>query len=142
MRSWRVAPSAEKKTKCSTPARSAASTIRQVAIPLSSSIDPRGLVADRRRQVDDGAARRASRCGTTAGRQVAERDLDADALGPEAARDRVPGSEPARAPAVSRGSRADPTRPVAPVRRIIAARQRIGERQPGSAPERLAESII
>ena len=36
------ADSAEKKTKCSTPARSAACTIRQVAIPLSSSIDPSG----------------------------------------------------------------------------------------------------
>ena len=38
---WKLdAPRAEKKTKCSTPARSAAWTMRQVAMPLSSSIEP------------------------------------------------------------------------------------------------------
>jgi hypothetical protein len=41
-RLWAVALCALKKTKCPTPAWRAASTIRHVAIPLSSSIDPRG----------------------------------------------------------------------------------------------------
>ncbi len=42
LRWWVEAPSTEKNTKRSTPWRSAASTMRQVAMPLSSSIDPRG----------------------------------------------------------------------------------------------------
>ena len=82
----RVAPSAEKKTKRSTPARSAASTMRHVAMPLSSSIEPRGLVADRRGEVHDrvDAAHRVAERRRVG--EVAERDLDPHALGAQPAR--------------------------------------------------------
>ena len=80
------APSAEKKTKRSTPARSAACTIRHVATPLSSSIEPAGWSRIAAREVHDGAhaAQRVAEGGRVG--EVAERDLHAHALGPEPAR--------------------------------------------------------
>ena len=84
-----VAPSAEKKTKRSTPARSAARSSRAVASPFSSSIRRVGLVADRRREVDhrvDAAQRLALQMAVAEARQVAERDLHLDPLAAQPAR--------------------------------------------------------
>ena len=81
-----VAPSAEKKTKCSTPALSAARSSRQVAMPASSSIVACGWSRwEAARWTTTRAPRMAWRKRAGIG-QVADRDLDPHALGAEAAR--------------------------------------------------------
>ena len=81
MRWWVEAPSAEKNTKRSTPARWAASTIRQVAIAVELLDRAARLVADRGGQVHDRvhAAHRVAERRRVG--QVAERDLHPHALG-------------------------------------------------------------
>src|ERR1700753_2248931 len=78
-----------KKTKRRTPARSAACSRRTGARPLSSSGRGRGLVADRRRQVDDGvdaAQGLAHGVGIGEVAEIAERDLHVDPSRAELAR--------------------------------------------------------
>src|SRR3954453_16269334 len=114
VRSWVLAPSAEKNTNRSTPARSAASTIRQVAIPLSSSIEPCGW-----------SRIEAARCTTVSTPRSALRNEGGSDRSPSAICTRTrSGPRPrgsrtrqrtgSRA-AVRRRRRADPTSPVAPV---------------------------
>ena len=109
-----LAPSALKKMKRSAPARRAASTSRQVAIPESSSIEPCGWSRIAAGEMDDDvdAAQRVAEGGGVG--EVAERDLDADPIlaepsrvADEAADRPLGGEQPPRS--------ALPTSPLAPV---------------------------
>ena len=122
VRSCAVAPSALRNTK-----RSHAGALGRLdhapgRDPVQLLDRPGRLVADRRGEVHDGATRRASRCGTTAGRlrspsAICTRTRSAPSRRGSRTRQRtgVP-------PATRRGSSAEPTSPVAPVSRSIAAR--------------------
>ena len=84
-----VAPSAEKKTKRSTPARSAARSRRAVARPFSSSTRAWGssrIAAARWITVSRSAQRLALEVAVAEPRQVAERDLHLDPVAAQAAR--------------------------------------------------------
>ena len=120
MREWWWALIAEKKTKRSTPARSAARTQAQRGHRVQLLDRAARLVADRGGQVHDGvhAAQRVAERRRVG--QVAQRDLDPHALVAEAARV-AHQARTGRPSAVSRRSSAEPTVPVAPVRRITGA---------------------
>ena len=93
--------------------------MRQVAIPLSSSIEPPGWSRIAGGEVHDGADAAQGVAERRRVGEVAEGDLDAHALGPEPARvahqaaDRRPAGDAAAAAA------REPTSPVAPVSRSI-----------------------
>src|SRR3954452_3030677 len=114
VRSCALAPSALKKTKRRTPAASAAWTMRHVAMPLSSSIEPRGW-----------SRMAAARCTTVVTPRSALRNDGGSARSPRAIWTRTRSAPSRRGSrtrqrtgvraAVRRRSTAEPTRPVAPV---------------------------
>ena len=81
---WVEAPSTEKNTKRSTPWRCAARTIRQVAIPFSSSIEPRGWSRIEAARCTTVSTPRIALRNDGGSVEVAERDLHAHALGAQA----------------------------------------------------------